>query len=149
MIVCIEKVTIYDDISGLTSNLTLIFPRWWNPKTNLTLPTPSPSSCCPGGLTMKNLSLVFQKCLESEISSARPSLSELNSLLEKEGVDLEVEERRWKSNKPQKSLSPELLATYMVTYQLTVSIFFTKKENNLQPTRVAAPWKSPFKKACS
>ena len=94
LIICIEKVTIYNDISGLTSNLTLIFPRWWRPKTNLTLLTPSPSSCCPGGLTMKILGLVFQKCLQSEISSSRPSLSELNSLLEKEGVDLEVEEQR-------------------------------------------------------
>ena len=42
----------------------------------------------------ENLSLVFQKCLEPENSCARPSLSELNSLLEKEGVDLEVEEKR-------------------------------------------------------
>ena len=41
-----------------------------------------------------SLCLVFQKCLEPEISSTRPSLSELNSLLEKEGVDLEVEEKR-------------------------------------------------------
>ena len=90
MIVCIEKVT----ISGLTSNRTLIFPLWWRPKTNLTLLTPSPSSCCPGSLAMKILSLVFQNCLESGISSSRPSLSELNRLLEKEGVDLEVEERR-------------------------------------------------------